>query len=233
MAMENHYLVTGASRGIGFELVKKLAQQKHLITIVSRTESKLSSLRGLFPDQIQPIPVDITTEKGREELINHFEQQKLTLNGIVHNAGLLINKPFDELTQTDWQDQLDVNLLAPVLLTNYLLPFINPGSHIVNIGSMGGFQGSSKFPGLSGYSAAKGALSILTECLAVELADRKIACNCLCLGAVQTEMLESAFPGIKAPVEAGEMGHFISNFLTTAHHYFNGKVLPVSLADPS
>lgn len=231
--MENHYLVTGASRGIGFELVKNLAQQNHLITAVARTESKLSSLRGLFPDQIQPVPVDITTEEGVEELVNHFEQHKLTLNGIVHNAGLLINKPFEKLTQTDWQDQLDVNLLAPVLLTKLLLPYMNSGCHILHISSMGGFQGSSKFPGLAGYSVAKGALSILTECLAVELADRKIVCNCLCLGAVQTEMLETAFPGIQAPVEAGEMGHFISDFLTTAHHFFNGKVLPVSLADPS
>ena len=231
--MENHYLVTGASRGIGFELVKALAKQNHLITIVARTESKLSSLRGLFPDQIQPLAADITTEEGRGILINHFKKDKLTLNGIVHNAGLLVNKPFDELTLDDWQSQLDVNLLAPVMLTKHLLPYLNTGSHIVNIGSMGGFQGSSKFPGLAGYSVAKGALSIFTECLAVELAERNIACNCLCLGAVQTEMLETAFPGIEAPVEAGEMAHFIRDFLLTSHNFINGKILPITLADPA
>jgi len=230
--MENHYLVTGASRGIGFELVKSLAKQNHLITVVARSEDRLSSLRGLFPDQIQPIPADITTEEGRGTLITHFKKEKLTLNGIVHNAGLLINKPFDELTLNDWQRQLDVNLLAPVMITKHLLPYLNSGSHVVNISSMGGFQGSGKFAGLAGYSVAKGALSIFTECLAVELAGRNIASNCLCLGAVQTEMFESAFPGIEAPVEAGEMAHFICNFLLTAHHFINGKILPITLADP-
>lgn len=231
--MGNHYLVTGASRGIGFELVKNLAEMDHSITVVARTDSKLSSLRGLFPEQIHPIAIDITSNDGRNKLISHFEQNKLTLDGIVHNAGLLIKKTFEDLSNDDWEDQLKVNLLAPVFLTQQLLPYMNSGCHILNIGSMGGYQGSSKFPGLSGYSVSKGALSILTECLAVELADRKIACNCLCLGAVQTEMFESAFPGIQAPVEPGEMGQYISNFLVSAHKFYNGKILPVSLADPS
>jgi len=231
--MSNHYLVTGASRGIGFELVKSLAEKGHLITVVARTQSKLNSLRGLHPELIQPLAVDITTEQGRNEINEHFTQKSLTIDGIVHNAGLLINKPFMELSEKDWVNQLDVNLLAPVFLTKMLLPFMNSAAHVLNIGSMGGFQGSSKFPGLTGYSVAKGALSVFTECLAVELNDINISCNCLCLGAVQTEMLESAFPGMEAPVQPGEMGEYICNFLINGHTFFNGKILPVSLADPS
>lgn len=231
--MANHYLVTGGSRGIGFEIVKYLAEDEHLVTVVARSKDNLSKLRGLYPELIHTIALDITTKEGREELYDHFKGKGLTLNGIVHNAGLLINKPFIELTNSDWQNQLDVNLLAPVFMTRDLLSFLNPGSHIVNISSMGGFQGSSKFPGLTGYSVAKGALSIFTECLAGELTDKDISCNCLCLGAVQTEMLESAFPGMEAPVHAGEMGRYISNFLQNAHTFYNGKVLPVALSDPS
>ncbi|WP_340105499.1 SDR family NAD(P)-dependent oxidoreductase [Rhodohalobacter sp. 8-1] len=231
--MANHYLVTGASRGIGFEVVKYLAENDHLITAVARSQDKLSSLRGLYPEQIYTNALDITLEQNRNELVQHFNDKGLTLDGIVHNAGLLINKPFRELTNDEWQQQLNVNLLAPVFLTRDLLPYLNPGSHILNISSMGGFQGSSKFPGLTGYSVAKGALSIFSECLPGELQDKQIKCNCLCLGAVQTEMLESAFPGMDAPVTAGDMGRYISNFLENGHTFYNGKVLPVSLADPS
>lgn len=231
--MPNHYLVTGASRGIGFEVVKHLADRGHLITAIARSKDKLSALRGLYPEQILTKALDITEEHSSDNLIQHFREKGLTLNGIVHNAGLLINKPFLELTNEDWHRQLDVNLLAPVFLTRDLLPFMNPGTHILNISSMGGFQGSSKFPGLTGYSVAKGALSTFTECLSAELLEKNITCNCLCLGAVQTEMLESAFPGMQAPVKAGEMGSYISNFLENGHNFYNGKVLPVSLADPS
>lgn len=231
--MSNHYLVTGASRGIGFELVKHLAGNNHMITAVARSQDKLSSLRGLYPEQIQTLSIDITSDENRNELLTHFETNNLSLDGIVHNAGLLINKPFTELSNSDWTRQLNVNLLAPVFLTRDLIRFMNTNSHILNISSMGGFQGSSKFPGLTGYSVAKGALSILTECLTGELHEQQIKCNCLCLGAVQTEMLESAFPGMEAPVKAGDMGRYIAGFLETGHHFYNGKILPVSLDDPS
>lgn len=231
--MANHYLVTGASRGIGFETVKHLAENNHLITAVARSGDKLSSLRGLYPELIRTQSADITSEQDRASIVQQMKDNGLTLDGIVHNAGLLINKPFSELTNSDWQRQMDVNLLAPVFLTRDLLDVLNPGSHILNISSMGGYQGSSKFPGLTGYSVAKGALSIFAECLPGELTDKNIKCNSLCLGAVQTEMLESAFPGMEAPVKAGEMGKYISNFLENGHTFYNGKILPVALADPS
>ena len=97
---------------------------------------------------------------------------------------------------------------------------------------MGGFQGSTKFAGLSAYSSSKSALSGLTECLAEELKDRNIAVNCLALGAVQTEMLGKAFPGYKAPLSAAKMAEFICEFALTGQLFFNGKIIPVSSTTP-
>ena len=97
---------------------------------------------------------------------------------------------------------------------------------------MGGFQGSAKFKGLSIYSAAKGALNILTECLAEEFNEVGIKVNSLALGSVNTEMLQQAFPGYKAMVQPQEMALYIKNFAETAHHYLNGKIIPVSLTTP-
>ena len=97
---------------------------------------------------------------------------------------------------------------------------------------MGGIQGSSKFAGLSGYSSSKGALITLFELLAEEYQPRGVSFNSLALGAVQTEMLEAAFPGITAPVSATQMGAYIARFVLEGHQFFNGKVLPVSSSTP-
>jgi NAD(P)-dependent dehydrogenase (short-subunit alcohol dehydrogenase family) len=97
---------------------------------------------------------------------------------------------------------------------------------------MGGYQGASKFPGLSAYSSSKGALANLSECLAEEFKEDGIKVNCLALGAVQTEMLEAAFPGFQAPVSPVQMACHILNFAESGHTVYNGKVLPVSVSTP-
>jgi NAD(P)-dependent dehydrogenase (short-subunit alcohol dehydrogenase family) len=97
---------------------------------------------------------------------------------------------------------------------------------------MGGFQGSAKFKGLSLYSASKGALAILTECMAEEFKEKNINVNCLALGSVQTEMLAKAFPGYKAQSSPAEMAEFIANFALNAYKQINGKIIPVSASTP-
>ena len=151
---------------------------------------------------------------------------------LINNAGLLINKPINDLSIADFEQLFEINVKSVFRLVKLLLPHFNKNAHIVNIGSMGGFQGSAKFPGLSLYSASKGALAILTECLAEELKDRNIKVNCLALGAAQTEMLQKAFPGYQAPLSAAEIAEFIADFAIKAHHYLNGKIVPVSLSTP-
>jgi NAD(P)-dependent dehydrogenase (short-subunit alcohol dehydrogenase family) len=151
---------------------------------------------------------------------------------LVNNAGLLIHKPFELMEDNDFDRIFRANVKSIFNLTRYLLPIFSENAHIVNIGSMGGFQGSVKFPGLSLYSASKGAIAILTECLAEEFKERKIKVNCLALGSAQTEMLGEAFPGYRAPLSAEEMASFICDFSLHGHRWFNGKILPVAVSTP-
>lgn len=224
------YLITGASKGIGFQTARYLASKGHIVHIAARNVWQMESLKASYPQHIVTHKLDLESSDSIQNLATVLRHT--SLNGLVNNAGLLINKPFDELDAQDWRRTFEVNLFGQVELTRKLKPCFSKGSHIVNISSMGGFQGSSKFPGLSAYSAAKGALSILTECLSAEWSSEHIIVNALCLGAVQTEMLEAAFPGYQAPVSAGEMGEFIGTFLLNAHKVMNGKILPLSLNDP-
>lgn len=230
--MSKHILITGASRGIGYETAKYLANQNCSVTAIARSEDKLNQLRAYAPEQIFPLPLDITQGDATDRIKEHLENHQLSIDGFIHNAGLLINIPFLEQTDEDWDHQLSVNLKAPIRLTRSLISQFSQNAHIVNIGSMGGFQGSEKFPGLSAYSTAKGALAILTECLALELADYHIKANCLCLGAVQTEMLETAFPGIEAPVNPTEMARYVGDFTLKGGTFMNGRILPIALNNP-
>jgi NAD(P)-dependent dehydrogenase (short-subunit alcohol dehydrogenase family) len=226
-------LITGASAGIGRATALALSQSPDTrVLAVARRENRLRQLAEQAGDQLQYFAADLSDAGAAAELAD-WVGGYAPLTGLINNAGLLINKPFAELTDPDWASLFAVNVLAPARLIRLLLPHFDPaGAHIVNIGSMGGYAGSAKFPGLAAYSATKGALATLTECLAEELQEQKIFCNCLALGAVQTEMLAQAFPGYQAPLQDHEMAEFFAFFVRQGHRFFNGKVLPVSVATP-
>lgn len=231
-------VITGASSGVGFEAVLDLiVKEKHKVVALARSEDKLERLyeiaKGLNPDcELFPACFDIAHDNYEQDLIPFIERNLGTVDVLINNAGLLINKPFLELTQIDFATMLQANLLGHVKMIQQMVPLMPKGSHILNIGSMGGFFGTDKFPGLSAYSASKGALHTLTECLAVELAEQGIKVNCLALGSVQTEMFEEAFPGFESPVAAFEMGSYVSQFALTGHKFYNGKILPVATTTP-
>lgn len=225
-------VVTGASRGIGFQTATALAERGHRVIAAARSEEELTNLVNQYPDLIWAFPTDLTVDSDIRKLVKEVSEAFKSLDILINNAGSLVNKPFEELNKEDWQKMININLLTAVDLTRNLLPQFSEGSHIINISSMGGFQGSDKFPGLAAYSVAKGALSIFSECLSVELAGRGISSNALCLGAVQTEMFEQAFPGFEAPVTANKMGAYIADFALNGSNFYNGKVLPVALSNP-
>lgn len=228
-------IITGASRGIGYELVKQLAAAGNTIFAVSRNHEKLEQLKKeCGSSNVITCAYDLSDPASVQELIRVIKKQNAPIHYLVNNAGAVLNKPFAEISGTEIESIYNVNVFAVVRLIQGMLPLMDPKKrcHVVNISSMGGFQGSAKFAGLSAYSSSKAALACLTECLAEEFKDRNIAFNCLALGAVQTEMLEEAFPGYRAPVTAAQMASYVSDFVLNAHKLINGKIIPVSLSTP-
>ena len=227
-------IITGASRGIGLETAVLLAQNKrHQLLLLSRNTQPLELLKAdvLFHN-IEFLPFDLLhpDNTGLFQKLESWDK----VDVIINNAGKLINKPFPEISSENWREVYGVNVFGPAELIRYCLPWLEKSSrgHILNISSMGGFQGASKFPGLAAYSSSKAALANLTECLAEEFMEKNIAVNCLALGAVQTEMLAEAFPGYQAPVSSEDMAAFVAYFAENGHRFFNGKILPVALSTP-
>lgn len=224
-------LITGASKGIGFETAKLFSLEKeNKIICVSRNEFK-----GVVQNNhVQSVKFDLEKEDIETHLLPEIKSRFSSIDILINNAGTLILKPFEQLSDADWKTIFEVNLFSLVRLTKNLIPLMgrNSRGHIVNISSMGGYQGSLKFPGLTAYSASKGALAVFTECLAVELQEKNIAVNCLCPGGVQTDMFSTAFPGSKATMTAKQMAEKIVAFSTTAHKTMTGKIVPVSSSNP-
>ena len=223
-------IVTGCSRGIGLELVKILSFN-HKVYAISRDISFMDNISDKAnPNNIIPLSFDLLKIK-KEEFDKVISSKRIDV--LINNAGCLINKEFMNLSELDYRQMMDVNFYAPLKMIQFSLDKLSKANgQVLNIGSIGGVQGSSKFPGLSIYSSSKGALSILTECLAVELSDVNIKINCLALGAVQTEMLNQAFPGYKAEISANQMAQYVVNFIHNGSSLSNGLIIPVKKSNP-
>jgi len=226
--MKKNIIITGTSRGIGHELALQFADAGHQVLAVSRQTPQ--TLLG--NPNITCLSVDLSKESDLMAVEKFLSTAWKKVDIIIHNAGNLIHKPFAQTTQEDFENVYKVNVFGVANLTRTCLPYLQKGSHVVSISSMGGIQGSMKFAGLSAYSSSKGAVITLSELLAEEYKEQGIAFNVLALGAVNTEMLQEAFPGYDAPVSASEMANYIFNFALTGNKYHNGKIIQVSSSTP-
>ncbi|SHG04049.1 Short-chain dehydrogenase [Salegentibacter echinorum] len=222
-------VITGTSRGIGFEMVKLFAEKGFSVLALSRNEQPVEALNLAH---VKSMSCDLSKEEDLKAASAYISSEWKQVDVLINNAGAFINKPFEEITSVEFQELYSTNVLGVIALTQKLLPFMKRESHVVNISTMGGVQGSVKFPGLSAYSSSKAAVITLTELLAEEYKEKGPAFNVLALGAVQTEMFEAAFPGMQAPLSAKEMAEYIVDFSLNGNKYYNGKLLQVSNSTP-
>lgn len=221
-------IITGTSRGIGYELALLFAGSGHNVLAISRNIPQALAEH----EKITCLSVDIATPESTALIESFLTSTWGTADIIIHNAGALLHKPFTQMTAEEFEYIYRVNVFGVANLNRAALPYMKQGGHVVTISSMGGVQGTVKFAGLSAYSSSKGAVITLSELLAEEYKDKGIAFNVLALGAVNTEMLREAFPGYEAPLSPAEMAEYIYNFSLTGNKFFNGKVLQVSSTTP-
>lgn len=222
-------IITGSSRGIGFELTKLFANEGHRVLALSRNAKPIADLAH---KNITSFSFDLSDILDLKKLENFLDKNWKTVDILINNAGKLLNKPFLETTDKDFEEVYKVNVFGVASITKTVLPKMPKDGHVVTISSMGGVQGSTKFPGLSAYSSSKGAVITLTELWAEEFKETGPSFNVLALGAVQTEMLKEAFPDYQASTTALEMANYIKDFSLTGHKLFNGKLLQVSSSTP-
>ena len=222
-------IITGASRGIGFEMAKLFADEGHQVLALSRNEKPISALNH---KNIHAFSCDLCSSDDLSKVSSYIKENWNSVDILINNAGKLLNKPFAEISSKEFEEVYKVNVFGVAEITRLLLPFMKSGSHVVTVSSMGGIQGSMKFPGLAAYSSSKGAVITLSELLAEEYKETGPQFNVLAIGAVQTEMLKEAFPDYEAPTTAIQMATYIKDFALTGNAYYNGKVLQVSNSTP-
>lgn len=228
--MSKHIIITGTSRGMGYELVKLFAKEGHQILALSRNADPI---RDLNLPNISAFSFDITLEKSITQVGEFISKQwDNTVDILIHNAGYLVKDKFENISLETLKAVYDTNFFGVFKLTQSLLPYLAQTSHVIAVSTMGGIQGSVKFPELSAYSSSKAAVINLMEILAEEFKETGPAFNALALGAVQTEMFEEAFPGLKAGLSAKDMAEYIAYFALNGHKVYNGKVLQVSNSTP-
>ncbi len=222
-------IITGSSRGIGFQMAKLFAKEGHHVLALSRNEKPIAELAS---ENIHTFSFDITNSKDIGKVLAFVESNWKQVDVLINNAGKLLNKPFLETNSSEFQEVYKVNVFGVAEFTKTIIPKMPKQGHVVTVSSMGGVQGSMKFPGLSAYSSSKGAVITLTELWAEEFKETGPSFNVLALGAVQTEMLEEAFPGYEAPTKPLEMAAYIKDFALNGNKLYNGKMLQVSNSTP-
>ncbi|HUH48193.1 MAG TPA: SDR family oxidoreductase [Arenibacter sp.] len=222
-------IITGSSRGIGFQLARLLAEEGHQVLALSRNNEPISELGH---KNITGISFDLGNQEDYRKLDAFLENNWEKVDVLINNAGKLLNRPFMDTSMDEFEAVYRVNVFGVARMTQKILPMMPKTGHVVTISSMGGVQGSVKFPGLSAYSSSKGAVITMTELWAEEFKETGPSFNVLALGAVQTEMLEEAFPGYQAPNSAFEMAAYIKDFALNGHKFYNGKLLQVSNSTP-
>lgn len=198
MVTARHAVVTGAGRGIGAAIARRLAAQGHRLTLMGRTAEVLEALRAQLPGQGHAVAaVDVADAASVDRAFARAREVSGPVAILVNNAGQAESAPFAKTDAALWQRMLDVNLTGTYLCTRAALPdLLDVGwGRIVNVASTAGLRG---YAYVTAYTAAKHGVVGLTRALALELARKGVTVNAVCPGYTETDLLRHSIEGIVA-----------------------------------
>lgn len=198
--LDHVILVTGAGDGIGRQAALSYAQQGATVILLGKTVTKLESIYDEIINEGYPqpaiIPLDLkgATAQHYIDMTDTIKQQFQRLDGVLHNASILtVLSPFEQIEEDSFDDIMQVNVKAPFLMTQALLPLMKTtkNSSIIFTSSGVGKKGRAFW---GGYAMSKFATVGMMETLADELQGSNVRVNCINPGATATKMRVSAFP---------------------------------------
>ena len=229
-------LITGATGGIGYSLVKKFNELDGNILATGTNNEKLDKIKKEFPN-INVLKFDISQHDKIEEFIENVNSQLVGIDVLINNAGINLDNLSLRMKNDEWKKVIDVNLTSTFYLCKYSIKKMlkNKYGRIVNITSIVGHTGNL---GQANYSASKGAIVSMSKSLAIEYAKKNITVNCVSPGFIQSKMTDNIVESIKAvltskiPMSRLGTGDDVSNtvaFLSSdSASYITGETIHVN-----
>jgi short-subunit dehydrogenase len=198
-------VLTGAASGIGEQVAYGLAHRGSDLVLVDVDESRLepvaARIRTSHPAlNVRTLVADLADRAAVESVADRVLAEQAAIGLLVNNAGIALGGRFDQVSVDQFEQVMNVNFRAPMLLTHALLPALTatPGGHLVNVSSLFGLIAP---PGQSAYCASKFALRGLSESLRSELVDNGVGVTTVHPGGIKTRIAESALVGSHVPEE--------------------------------
>jgi len=184
-------LVTGASRGIGRAVVSAFVARGALVAAAARDRDALREVVSGAPDQVRPLVADLAVAAERDALVHRAVEAVGAVDVLVQCAGVARHAPIEELSEGDLRAQVEVNMIAPLLVARRAAAHMRSRRHAGSIVHLGSTLGIRPAPGAGAYAATKAGLASVTRTLAAELGPDGIRVNAIAPGLVDTDMVRT------------------------------------------
>ena len=229
-------IITGATGGIGYSLVKKFTDNGSVVLATGTKEEKLNNLKNKFSN----IHIEKFNLDGHKNIESFIESASSKLGGLdilVNNAGITLDNISIRLTEENWKKVLDINLTSTFLMCKFAIKKMlkNKSGKIINITSIVGHTGNL---GQANYSASKAGIVAFSKSLAIEYAKKNININCVSPGFIKTEMTDKINEEFKkmliSKIPSGDLGtgddvsNCVAFLASDMANYINGETIHVN-----